>query len=85
MANIKSSKKRILTQKRNRVRNVKVKNDVKSTVKELNKKIEKKEDSKDTLKLAIKKIDSAVSKGVFHWKTAARKKSRLAKKATKTA
>ncbi len=85
MANIKSSKKRILIIQRNTERNRKVKNDVKTVIKELGMKKAKNEPIVDTLKKALKEIDTAVSKGVLHWKTAARKKSRLTKKFTKTA
>ena len=36
-----------------------------------------KEKASETLKVAIKRIDKAVSKGILHKNTAARKKSRL--------
>jgi small subunit ribosomal protein S20 len=82
MANIKSSQKRILIIKRNTERNRKIKNVIKDLVKEIAAKNTKKEPVADTLKKAIKELDSSVSKGVLHWKTAARKKSRLLKKYT---
>ena len=40
---------------------------------------------KEDLKKAESCIDKAAKKGVIHWKTAARKKSRLAKAANKSA
>ncbi|MBU0581146.1 MAG: 30S ribosomal protein S20 [Candidatus Margulisbacteria bacterium] len=85
MANIKSAKKRILIIKRNTLRNRKVKDEIKGLIKNLAKKHTLKEDIAELLKKAIKSIDSAVSKGVLHWKAAARKKSRLVKKFTKPA
>jgi len=85
MANIKSAKKRILIAKRNAERNRKVKDQIRDIVKNIGKKYSKKEDIRELLTLAVKNIDSAVSKGVFHWKAAARKKSRLVKRFSKTA
>jgi len=83
MANIKSAQKRILIIKRNTERNRKVKNVIKDAVREISVKKAAKEPVADLLRKAIKEIDTAVSKGVLHWKTAARKKSRLAKKFAK--
>ena len=80
MANIKSSKKRIMIARRNAARNLKIKNELRDLLKKVVKKHAKKEDPAEVLMKTIKKLDRAVSKGVFHWKTAARKKSRLVKK-----
>ncbi len=80
MPNIKSAIKRVEVTERNRKRNIAVK----STVKTQAKKVEvaqEKAKKQESLKGAVKAIDTAVSKGVLHKNTAARKKSRLAKKA----
>src|SRR5574344_1045079 len=79
MANLKSSKKRVLVSQRNYERNVAFKSAVKTAIK---KAIEiAKSADKEALNAAISKVyqlcDKAVSKGVFHKNTAARKKSRL--------
>ena len=81
MANIKSSKKRVLIAERNRLRNVAVKSPIKTAVKKV---LELSTvDDKDALNAALSKVyqlcDKAVSKGVLHKNTAARKKSRLTK------
>ena len=81
MANIKSSKKRVLIAERNRLRNVAIKSSIKTAVKKVLE-LSKAED-KDALNSALSKVyqlcDKAVSKGVLHKNTAARKKSRLTK------
>ena len=79
MANIKSAKKRVLTAERNRVKNVAFKTSIKTALK----KVLELATGKDTeaLNAAISRAyqlcDKAVSKGVLHKNTAARKKSRL--------
>ena len=79
MANIKSAKKRVLTAERNRVKNVAFKTSIKTALKKVLE-LAKGEDQ-DALNTAISKAyqlcDKAVSKGVLHKNTAARKKSRL--------
>ena len=79
MANIKSAKKRVLIAEKNRVKNTAFKTSIKSAVKKV---LElAKGSDKDALKQAISKAyqlcDKAVSKGILHKNTAARKKSRL--------
>ncbi len=83
MPNIKSAIKRVKTAERNRLRNRAYKSQIRTVQSRL----------EDTLKSAnvadvdsqlaslYVVIDKAVSKGVLHKNTAARKKSRLAKKA----
>lgn len=86
MPNIKSAIKRVKTAERNRLRNRAAKSQIRTVQSRL----------EDTLKSAnvadidsqlaslYVVIDKAVSKGVLHKNTAARKKSRLAKKAHAT-
>ncbi len=79
MANIKSAKKRVLIAERNRVRNVAFKTSIKTALKKVLE-LAKSEDT-EALNTAISRAyqlcDKAVSKGVLHKNTAARKKSRL--------
>ena len=85
MANIKSAKKRVLIAKRNRLRNVAVKTSIKTAAKKVLELANG--DDKDALNAALSKAyqlcDKAVSKGVLHKNTAARKKSRLTKAVNK--
>ena len=79
MANIKSQKKRNITNAKRAERNKSVRSELKSRVKSATTTIG--EDGNDELvRAAVKRIDSAASKGVIHKNTAARKKSRLMKK-----
>lgn len=79
MANIKSSKKRILIMERNEARNVAFKSSIKTAVKKALE-LGKGKDAK-ALAEAVSKVyqlcDKAVGKGILHKNTAARKKSRL--------
>ncbi|MBR1776951.1 30S ribosomal protein S20 [bacterium] len=79
MANIKSAKKRILVAEANRQRNVAFKTSIKTALKKALALAEG--DDKDALNAAVSKVyqlcDKAVSKGILHRNTAARKKSRL--------
>ena len=79
MANIKSAKKRVLIAEANRVRNVAFKTSIKTAVKKALA-LATGED-KEALNSAVSKVyqlcDKAVSKGILHKNTAARKKSRL--------
>ncbi|HIS88434.1 TPA: 30S ribosomal protein S20 [Candidatus Avigastranaerophilus faecigallinarum] len=87
MANIKSAKKRILTAERNYERNVAFRSAIKTAVKKvvvLAKAKEKDQAAINTaLSAAYKLCDKAVSKGILHKNTAARKKSRLTKAVNK--
>jgi small subunit ribosomal protein S20 len=75
VANIKSQKKRNLTNAKAAERNKSVRSELKSRVKSaLN------SGDDDAVRMAVKKLDSAASKGVIHKNTAARRKSRLMKK-----
>ncbi len=81
MANIKSAKKRILVIEkktlRNKIQKTKTKNLIKKVLVAVN------EGNKDVAKVAlvnaIKQIDMATSKGIYHKNTSSRKKSRLTK------
>ena len=79
MANIKSAKKRVLIAEANRVRNVAFKTSIKTAVKKALALATG--EGKEALNSAVSKVyqlcDKAVSKGILHKNTAARKKSRL--------
>jgi small subunit ribosomal protein S20 len=69
-----------------RTHNKGLKKRVKTTVKELTSVISSKDKTKaaELLKLVSSRLDKAAKSGGLHWKTAARKKSRLAKRVAKT-
>ena len=79
MANIKSAKKRVLIAEANRQRNVAFKSSIKTAIK--NVLVLAEGDDKEALNSALSRAyqlcDKAVSKGILHKNTAARKKSRL--------
>ena len=79
MANIKSAKKRVLIAEANRQRNVAFKSSIKTAVKKALALATEgsKEDLASAISAVYKLCDKAVSKGVLHKNTAARKKSRL--------
>lgn len=80
MANLKSSKKDILTTKRNRDRNTNFKNKMKTFIKKALVAVEKKEETAlELLQKSLQVIDKTAGKGIIKRKTAARKKSRLMK------
>ena len=80
MANIKSQKKRILTNAKRAERNKAVKSELKTRVKNAVKASTDPEQGEETLRLAVKRLDMAAAKGVIHKNQAARRKSRLMKK-----
>lgn len=79
MANIKSSKKRNLTNELRRQRNISTRSRMKTHVKQAFAAIEAKDPAtlSVTLPVALSEIDRAASKGVIHRNSAARKKSTL--------
>ena len=79
MANIKSQKKRILTNEKSRQRNVAVRSRIKTIVKNTDAAIAAKDGdtAKAQLLTAISEIDRACTKGVLHANQAARRKSSL--------
>ena len=79
MANIKSQKKRNITNAKRAERNKAVKSELKTRVKMATTSIGT-EDSDEAVRLAVKRLDMAASKGVIHKNQAARRKSRLMKK-----
>lgn len=79
MANIKSQKKRNLTNEKARQRNVAVRSRLRTIVKEARLALDSKDSAKigDAVKAAVSEIDRAATKGVIHRNSAARKKSEL--------
>ena len=82
MANIKSQIKRNRQNENQRMRNKSVNSNLKTSVKKVEVAVAAGEPTDELLRAAQAKIDTAVSKGVLHKRTAARKKSRLAKRAS---
>ncbi|MCU1532238.1 MAG: ribosomal protein [Arthrobacter sp.] len=82
MANIKSQKKRILTNEKARQRNNAVKSELKTAIRAVNTAVEStdKEAAAAALVSAGRKLDKAVSKGVLHPNNAANRKSAISKK-----
>ena len=79
MANIKSQKKRILTNAKAQARNKAVKSELKTRVKTAVKAVGT-DDSEAALRLAIKRIDKSATKGIIHKNQAANRKSKLMKR-----
>ena len=76
MANIKSQKKRNLTNAKRAARNKTVKSELKTRVKTATSSIGTDTNDED-VRLAVKRLDMAASKGVIHANQAARRKRRL--------
>jgi small subunit ribosomal protein S20 len=81
MPNIQSAKKALRQAKKRALLNLKVKNAYKQAVKAVNKGISEGKNLAEELRLAQKKLDKAAKRGVIKKNTAARKISRLMKKA----
>ena len=82
MANIKSQKKRNLTNAKAHERNKAVRSELKTRVKVALRESETgAENAGESVRVAQKRIDKAASKGVIHKNQAARRKSRLMKAA----
>jgi small subunit ribosomal protein S20 len=79
MANIKSAMKRIRQSEKRRLRNAAVRSTVRTSVKSARAAIEggQADQARETLQRTIQILDKAVTKGVIHKNTAARRKSRL--------
>jgi small subunit ribosomal protein S20 len=85
MANIKSKIKRIGTNRKAEERNKAVRSEMKTAVRAAREALTSgdKARAEETVKLASKKLDKAVSKGVIHKNQAANKKSAIATKLAK--
>ncbi|MEJ8304187.1 30S ribosomal protein S20 [Saccharibacillus sacchari] len=83
MPNIKSAIKRVKTNEKRRALNASQKSALRSAVKSATTALESNdvEAAQTAVKTASQKLDKAVTKGLIHKNAAARKKSRLAKKA----
>ena len=81
MANIKSQKKRNIQNEKRHQRNIAAKSSLKTTTKKVQAAVTAgdAEAAATSQREAARALDKAASKGVLHKKTAARKKSRLAK------
>jgi len=81
MANIKSQKKRILTNEKRRVRNKEVRTALKTYVRQVHQGIDSGDmaNTIQALSRAGRELDRAVSKGVIHRNAAANRKSSLAR------
>jgi small subunit ribosomal protein S20 len=79
VANIKSQKKRNITNAKRADRNRAVRSELKTRVKSAVSSIGD-EKNADDVRLAMKRIDMAAAKGIIHPNAAARRKSRLMKK-----
>ncbi len=84
MANIKSQKKRILTNAKRAERNRAVRSEMKTRTKRAVETVGSDEND-EAVRLAVKRIDKAAAKGVIHPNAAARKKSRLMKRVNASA
>jgi len=80
VANIKSQKKRILTNAKAAERNKAVKSELRTRVKTAQRSVGT-DDNAEAVRLAVKRLDMAAAKGIIHPNQAARRKSRLMKKA----
>ncbi|MFE7223750.1 30S ribosomal protein S20 [Nocardioides sp. NPDC057577] len=84
MANIKSQIKRNKQNEKAHERNKAVKSELKTVIRKFHAAAEsgEKDAAVETAKVATKKLDKAVSKGVIHKNQAANRKSAIAKKAS---
>ena len=76
MANIKSQKKRVITNAKRTERNKAVKSEVRTCVKAA-RETKGTPENAEALRMAVKRLDMAAAKRIIHPKQAARKKSRL--------
>ena len=86
MPNIKSQKDRVVQAQKEALHNKVIKSNLKTVIKKADAAIDSNAADKDAaIKAAVSAIDKAQSKGVIHKNTAARKVSRMAKRANKAA
>ncbi|HEV3364856.1 MAG TPA: 30S ribosomal protein S20 [Acidimicrobiia bacterium] len=84
MANIKSQKKRILTNAKRQERNKAVRSELKTRVKNADKAaVEGAENTDEQVRRAVKALDMAAAKGIIHKNQAANRKSKLMKRVAK--
>ena len=81
MPNIKSQKDRVIQSQKENLHNKAVKSNLKTVVKKADAAIAAGSDNTEAVKTAVSPIDKAVKKGVLHKNTAARKISKLMKRA----
>lgn len=87
MANIKQQKKRVLTNEKRRLRNKSVRSATRTEMRKFREAVESgdKAAAEEQLRVASRKLDKAVTKGVFHRNAAANKKSNMARALNKMA
>lgn len=87
MPNVKSAVKRVLTTQKRTIRNARIKSTLRTFIRRFEETLASAniDNAKQALQRALRAIDKAVTKGVIHKKTAARKKSRLTKRFNKNA
>ena len=80
MANIKQQKKRVLTNEKRRLRNKSIRSATRTEIRKFREAVESgdKAAAEAQLRVASRKLDKAVTKGVFHRNSAANKKSNMA-------
>jgi small subunit ribosomal protein S20 len=84
MANIKSQKKRILTNEKRHERNKSVRSELKTRIKRADEAAGAgADDSAEKVRRAVKALDMAAAKGVIHKNQAAKRKSKLMKRVAK--
>jgi small subunit ribosomal protein S20 len=85
LPNIKSAKKRVEVAEKNRLRNVAFKSSIKTAVKKVLESLSAGDENtiQEKLSKVYQLLDKAVSKGILHKNTVARKKSRLTQKINK--
>ena len=85
MANIKSQKKRNITNEKARMRNRAYKSELKTAIKKFEAAAAEgnRTEADGAYKVAVKKVDQAVAKGVLHKNTAAHRKSAMTLKLNK--
>ena len=81
MANIKQQKKRVLTNEKRRQRNKSFRSATRTEIRKFREAVESgdKAAAEAQLRVASRKLDKAVTKGVFHRNSAANKKSNMAR------
>ena len=81
MANIKQQQKRVLTNEKRRVRNKSIRSATRTEIRKFREAVASgdKAAAEAQLRVASRKLDKAVTKGVFHRNSAANKKSNMAR------